>query len=299
MGRRSPLRATWLCLAIGALVAPAVAQIEAFDAPEEPDPVRARLVSERTALVAGRVNILGIVFDIDAEWHIYWPGQNDTGMPTAFELDLPDGFELRDPVWPAPHRYESPGALLDHVYEETTVVMLPVQVPSGAVRGETVTIGAGAEWLMCREACIPGWVEDLVLELPVVNSLAETARTADAELFRAARQRSPRPVGSALGGISIETAASAAGRVVTIHAAGADRIAFYPHETSSTVRDLLDDGAAAKDSIELIVERANDERTLVGVLEVWGPGESPPSRVYRVSTPLEPQPDAAPAEGAG
>ncbi|MEQ8769819.1 MAG: protein-disulfide reductase DsbD family protein [Phycisphaerales bacterium] len=296
MGRRSPRTAAWLSLTLGAAT-PAVAQPAAFGEPEAPDPVRARLVSERTALVPGRVNILGIVFDIDEEWHIYWPGQNDTGMPTAFDLDLPEGYDLRDPVWPAPHRYESPGELLDHVYEETTLVMLPVLVPSGAVRGETVTITASAEWLMCREACIPGWTEDLELELPVVNSLAETERTADAELFRVARQRSPRPVGSALGGISMDTRDSAAGRTVTFNAHQANKIAFYPHETSSSVRNLLDDGAAANGTLELIVERPNDEKTLVGVLEVWGPGDSPPSRVYRINIPLEP--DEAPGEAGG
>lgn len=299
MGRRSPWIATYLSIVLGAVAMPSAAQpLDAMEI-DEPDPVRARLASERTALVAGRVNILGVVFEIDPEWHIYWPGQNDTGMPTAFTLDLPEGFEIRDTVWPAPHRYESPGDLLDHVYEETTLVMVPVFVPMGAERTGTVKITADAEWLMCREACIPGWTEDLRLDLPVVNTLAESERTADTALFRAARQRAPRPIGSALGAISLEASTTKEGHAVEIHVENAKKIAFYPHETSSNVQSLLEQGETTQDTIKLGVDRPNKDRTLLGVLEVWGPSDTPPSRVYRINLPLEPEEKSEPGEPSG
>ncbi|GJM18898.1 MAG: hypothetical protein DHS20C14_11110 [Phycisphaeraceae bacterium] len=284
--------------AVGAPAWAAHAQLDGFTTEEaERAPVSARFVSERSALVAGRINILGVIFDMEPEWHIYWPGQNDTGMPTVISLGLPEGFEAKDTVFPAPHRYVSPGDLLDHVYEGPTLVIVPVFVPTSVTNGDVVTITADAEWLMCREACIPGFAEGLEITLPVVNSPGATSRTEEWDQFRETRKRTARPVGSALGTIETSVDRSGNGATVTISAERARKLAFYPDAGSVEVRELLAAGEAEGDRLSLALGTITEERgTLSGVLEVWGPGDEPPSRVYRIKLPLS---EAAEKEGSG
>src|SRR5688572_24226696 len=56
-------------------------------------PARVRLVSERSALLPGQTNYIGLAFDIDPGWHLYWHGASDSGMPITFTLDLPAGVQ--------------------------------------------------------------------------------------------------------------------------------------------------------------------------------------------------------------
>ena len=44
---------------------------------------------------------------------------------------------------------------IDHVYEDTLTLITPIQVPIDAALGESINLEIAANWLVCKEACIP------------------------------------------------------------------------------------------------------------------------------------------------
>src|SRR3954471_8284361 len=141
------IRAVALALGLTVAAAPALARGEAADR------VRLSLVSERTALVPGETNWLGVQFDIQDGWHLYWNGQNDAGSPPEVTIELPAGYTKGDLLWPAPKRHISDGPILDHIYEKRVVLLLPVKAPADATPGTPVTLKVSATWIVCKSAC--------------------------------------------------------------------------------------------------------------------------------------------------
>lgn len=270
--RRRPIRlalARLLLVVFAAAAAPARAQLDldpfGLDAdPAKDPPAKATLVSERTALVAGSVNWVGIRFELRPGWHIYWPGQNDTGFAPRVRWRVPDGIEIGPLGWPAPSRYTAPGDILDHVYERSVTILVPVTVPPDA-RGP-VTLEAALNWLVCEQICLPG-AADVRLTLDVVGPDRTPEASADAALFGAARARLPRSTPKEESRVRFERT----GTDVTIRVPGAARIAFYPGVSSAPVAALLRDGAADGDTLRLRVpaRRSDDDARFAGVVEAW------------------------------
>src|SRR5450432_4362833 len=68
--------------------------------------VKARLVSEVTAIGPGQSFWVALELDIRDGWHTYWRNPGDSGEPTKLTWQLPQGFTAGDIVWTAPHRFE-------------------------------------------------------------------------------------------------------------------------------------------------------------------------------------------------
>ena len=62
------------------------------DSDEEPEHARMTLIAETDAAVPGATLWLALDFVIDDEWHIYWPGHNDSGFAPQWTLSLPEGW---------------------------------------------------------------------------------------------------------------------------------------------------------------------------------------------------------------
>ena len=94
--------------------------------------------------------------DMNPDWHTYWEFQGDSGLATEISWTLPEGFEAGKIHWPAPYRFIEPGDLVSHGYKDSVKLMIPIQTPADAVPGETYTLSAFAEWLECKDICLPG-----------------------------------------------------------------------------------------------------------------------------------------------
>lgn len=261
-----------IALSLGLSIAPANAQ------GDEPEPARPRLVGEFTGLVPGQTNTIALTFDLDDGWHTYWPGQNDTGLPVAFELTLPEGFEAGKPMWPAPHRHESKGGILDHIYEKTgATVLIPVQVPSGLAPGQSARIMAEVDWLACREACIPGW-GTVELTIPVLETGERPSPSPDAGRIAEARRRVPVPLPKNAKDLALRWIDG----VLEIRAKRrVKRITFAPHEDGRAIESLRRDGASDKGVLRLTPEPG--DKPVAGVVElVLETGERP--RLYSIET---------------
>lgn len=160
---------------------------QASASPVRVDAVEAELVADRRAIVPGESLRLGLRLSHDPHWHTYWRNPGDSGLPTQFEPDLPEGFELGPIEWPAPARVLIP-PLANYGYEGEIVLPRQLHVPE-RVAGDTATFRVTASWLVCRDVCIPGSA-DLELVLPVARDGAAGPGPHEA-LFERAAARSP------------------------------------------------------------------------------------------------------------
>lgn len=171
------------------LLAAALAAAAAATAqPVRVDNAEAELVAAVDAIVPGQPLSVGLVIRHDPHWHTYWRVPGDSGLPTTINWQLPAGFTAGPIEWPVPKRLPI-GPLMNFGYEGELLLPVQISVPAELAPGQTVTIKARGDWLICREVCIPGGA-DLQLALPV---RAAAAPSRFAPLFDSTRAQIPRP----------------------------------------------------------------------------------------------------------
>jgi thiol:disulfide interchange protein DsbD len=143
-----------------AVVSPAL-----FAAPVRTDHVEAELVAERTSLVPGAPSTVALRLKIENGWHTYWKNPGDSGLATTLAWKAPAGYRVGDIEWPAP-RALPVGPLVNHGYEGDVLHLVAVTPPIDAKPGTEATLTARADWLVCKETCIPDGA-DLALTLPI------------------------------------------------------------------------------------------------------------------------------------
>ena len=148
------------------------------------------LVAENQWIAAGHDFNLGLHFELEKGWHIYWINPGDSGEPPRVKWRLPEGVTAGALRWPTPRRLGTP-SIVDFGYQDAVTLMVPMHADGSLKVGEPAKIAAQVKVLVCREMCIPGSAQ-LSLVLPVKSeSPASDARTRD--LFVAARKSLPRP----------------------------------------------------------------------------------------------------------
>ena len=179
----------------------------ALAAPVKTPHVTAELVADRTALVPGSSTIVALRLDIEPGWHTYWRNPGESGLPTTLEWKVPPGYAAGDIAWPAPRALPA-GPLVNYGYEGEVLHVVPLTVPADAKTGSDVTLAARADWLVCRETCIPEGA-DLTLTLPVAAQAADD--TAWHAKISTTREALPRPAPAAW-----NARASASGALITL-----------------------------------------------------------------------------------
>ena len=134
-------------------------------APVKTEHVQAELVSEQTALVPGKPITLALRLKMTDGWHTYWRNPGDSGLPTTIIWKLPEGVGVGAIQWPAPHALPT-GPLVNYGYEGEVLLLTGLTIPRDAVVGSTLTLAAHADWLVCKDVCIPEGA-DLEIALPV------------------------------------------------------------------------------------------------------------------------------------
>jgi thiol:disulfide interchange protein DsbD len=261
---RSLARSTWrhlLAATVGlAAAAPSVlAQPETTD--ERKNKVAFSLQLDGPATPGGTIT-LGLNYLIAKDWHTYWDGLNDTGMPASWKLTLPEGWEAGEPQWPAPKRYGMDNGVVDHVYFDEVTILIPVRIPA-TTEFKDFEIAASSKWLVCQEACIPERGESkttvAVIDRPtpkqapsgILASRARTIQTGWAELAAAKPET------------------SLVDATLTVRVPGATKLAFFPGADSSPAEDLIEEGEATGDTLRVRMhQRKGEPLTVRGVIEV-------------------------------
>ncbi|HVQ29537.1 MAG TPA: protein-disulfide reductase DsbD domain-containing protein, partial [Vicinamibacteria bacterium] len=144
------------------------------------------LVAEGESIRAGQPFRVGLQMKLDSGWHTYWKNPGDAGLPVRLQWTLPDGFSAGPIQWPAPERIPAP-PLMSYGYGDE--VLLPVEItPPVDLNLKQLTLTVKADWLECRESCLPAKAT-LDLVLPIRPD--EPKPGAAAPLFAEARRRLP------------------------------------------------------------------------------------------------------------
>ena len=125
--------------------------------------------------------VVGLRLEHEPHWHTYWL-QPGTGLPTSLSWQLPPGWTAGPIRWPAPGRvYDTAKNLAGNGYEG--VVFLPVTLtpPRDLPADQPVTLRAKAEWLMCKDVCIPGEAELSLTLTPTDPGAMTTANVTDSD----------------------------------------------------------------------------------------------------------------------
>jgi thiol:disulfide interchange protein/DsbC/DsbD-like thiol-disulfide interchange protein len=155
------------------------------------DHVRAELVAHAPQGVApGKPVWLGLWIQHQPHWHTYWKNAGDSGLPTTLSWQLPAGAQAGEIHWPTPHQLPV-GPLMNYGYEGDLLLPVAVTVPGGFA-APSFDVKLRADWLVCKEICVPESGE-FSLRVPVA-----TGSVAHAERFAAARARMPQALPQAI-----------------------------------------------------------------------------------------------------
>jgi thiol:disulfide interchange protein DsbD len=145
-------------IAILSFVSPLIAQIQ-----DGKELVKAHLVVDRNTVRPGEKFRLGVLYEMEPGWHIYWKYAGDAGIPPQIDWQLPPGFKPGPLNWPLPVRDKEAGDLEVFTYPDQTLLWTEVEAPKDLATGPQ-TLKATNKWLVCKESCVPGQA-DLTLTL--------------------------------------------------------------------------------------------------------------------------------------
>src|SRR5687768_7061783 len=128
--------------------------------------VEAALISEFTSAQPGKPVHVGLRLRMVPHWHTYWKNPGDSGLPTKINWRLPAGWKAGEIQWPYP-KHLPVGPLMNYGYEDEVVLLVPI-TPAADAKPGSYPIKANAEWLVCKDICIPEKGE-LDLTLAVAN----------------------------------------------------------------------------------------------------------------------------------
>ncbi len=188
--------------------------------PKTADLVKADLLAGTSAVVAGKPFTVGLRLQMAPEWHTYWQYSGDAGLPTKITWQLPEGFTAGRIQWPLPDKIVSPGDIINYGYSNETMLLVEITPPASLPPGD-VKLKAKADWLVCRESCIPG-SKDLELTLPSGGD----AQAANADIFAKYRALLPQAYDAQAAGFRVTRKSDGAKLVLNVGATG--KVDFFP-----------------------------------------------------------------------
>ncbi len=170
-----------LLLIISVAALPAVAQ-STLSAPH----ATVSLMAENTSLQPGKTAWLGIRFQLEKGWHVYWTNPGDSGEPPKIDWQLPAGFKAGELQFPFPHRLPLQ-TLMNFGYENDVVYLIQIAIPAYA-KTEPAKFMGNVRWMICENTCIPG-KGTLSISLPIAAATPKPGP--QAQLFKDTRARLP------------------------------------------------------------------------------------------------------------
>jgi DsbC/DsbD-like thiol-disulfide interchange protein len=160
------------------------------------------LIADKQWLPVGGAIDVGLHFQLEKGWHIYWINPGDSGEPPRAHWQLPSGITAGASEsgatgagkieWPTPQRFQTSSTIVDYGYVDAVLLIVPLHVDASLAAQATARIAADVRLLICsHEMCVPGKAQ-VSLTLPVKSQPA-AADARNAELFTATRKSLPRP----------------------------------------------------------------------------------------------------------
>lgn len=136
-----------------------------------------RLIGAQTHINGSDTLRLGLEFELQPDWKIYWRSAGDAGFPP--QLDWAGSKNVGDAeiLWPAPHRFSIFG-LETFGYKNHIILPIDVAIPDP---NQPVLVDLNVDYLVCSDICIPASA-NFTLEIPTSGLGVEgtTATTSNA-----------------------------------------------------------------------------------------------------------------------
>lgn len=158
--------------------------------PSEPMHVAIEALADQASVAPGQTFLVALVERIQPGWHTYWVNPGDAGQATKLHWTLPSGYRVDEVQWPVPQVFRT-GSLVTYGYEGEVVLLQKVH-SSQTLPSSPARLSVEAQWLACRDICIPEHGAAQVT-LRAEPNAAHSASSASTALFAAAGERLPRP----------------------------------------------------------------------------------------------------------
>jgi thiol:disulfide interchange protein DsbD len=133
---------------------------------------------------------MGIQFETENGWHIYWQNPGDSGEAPRIQWRLPPGMTAGELEWPTPKRLTTTAGT-DYGYEGSVILLSTVRVSPSAQAGTTMEIAGNLRWLVCRDVCVP---QRTNLRASVQIADRASVNPSAYALLHTAAERVPRPL---------------------------------------------------------------------------------------------------------
>jgi len=247
-------------------------------AAEAPKHSQATLVLENSSLPPGAQTNLGIQFETEKGWHIYWENPGDSGEPPRIHWQLPPGLTAGDFAWPAPTRLTTTAGT-DYGYEGTVVLLATLQVSPSVQPGSTMEVAGNLRWLVCHDICVPQRTE---LRAPLYIASATVLDHDAYELLHAAAERIPKPLPAAFHARVTSSGDSLQLALAPREPVG--RAEFFPSEAEqindSAPQEMVKRAGIIRLTIRKSGDRQRDPARLRGVLLLNG------RESYQIDVPI-------------
>lgn len=157
--------------------------------PGQTSRVDVKLVPSSTTIVPGQTIMLGFLFKIQPDWHIYWVNPGADGAAPLIDVEVPDGFQVGPVQWPRPSIFGTADNA-SFGYSGSVMLMVPLAAPVDATPGR-LDVKAELEWLVCRkDVCL---LEDATLSRSITISDVDPRAAIPDSMARFVQQL-PRPI---------------------------------------------------------------------------------------------------------
>lgn len=113
------------------------------------------LIAEPKPVEPGKPFTVGLRFQPQPGWHIYWKNPGDSGLPPSVTWKLPPGWTSGPLQFPFPEKILIP-PLVSYGYEQETLLLTTFTIPDYEKIPASFSIAADVNWLVCKEICLPG-----------------------------------------------------------------------------------------------------------------------------------------------
>ncbi len=162
------MRCKFTAIPLFLLISFVLGQSDLFSQIVHTDNAEIELISEQSTIQPGESFWIGLRMDLRDDWYVYYRNPGDSGMPMMVEWLHEADFNIGEIQWPVPTWIDVSGGLNSYGYYDNILFMMEATAPPGLTPGESYTLIAEADWLICEKICIPEYA-DLELTLTVTD----------------------------------------------------------------------------------------------------------------------------------
>jgi thiol:disulfide interchange protein DsbD len=134
-----------------------------------------RLLLSASEAKPGSTIMVGVLFTMPKDWHIYWRNGGDAGQSPEITGRLPEGITAGPTQWPVPQKYPFAKVSAAYVYHREVMLMAKLHLAKKMSSRERI-IQAKVSWLECNAGCVLG--EKMVKAALVIGKKEEASADA-------------------------------------------------------------------------------------------------------------------------